>query len=368
MTDSQISGDVIDHLASPSNPQAARALRQHRPNIAVSIQQTFDALFVDERGALDLGTRLACAARVAAVTGDAPLAAFYRDALAQRAAIPRQIAAQSAQNAALAYAALGAANPGACDKAALAHLRAAGLDDFDMVTLGQLIGYVAFQARVLLVVRALLNQTRAADPAYSPVPFERHDGFTANTLEWISWLTPVALESANPEQLAILDESGPTARTSPYYLTLVRNPAVLRHRSATYNAVMYAPGGLARADRELGALVVSTLNGCPYCASVHAQRLNQLTKQSDLVQRIFADPLEGGRTPREHALIRFARRLTLDSGAFGPSDVEALRAHALSDSDMLDYAHAVAIFAWANRLMQGLGEPVFPPAAGDEHG
>jgi alkylhydroperoxidase family enzyme len=34
-----------------------------------------------------------------------------------------------------------------------------------------------------------------------------------------------------------------------------------------------------------------------------------------------------------------------------------LRAQGLSDLDILDLSHAVAIFPWANRLMQSLGEP-----------
>jgi len=32
----------------------------------------------------------------------------------------------------------------------------------------------------------------------------------------------------------------------------------------------------------------------------------------------------------------------------------------LSDAEILDLIHAIAIFAWANRLMLNLGEPVFP--------
>jgi len=362
MTDRHSSEDVIDHLASPTSPKAARALRQHRPNIALSIQQTFDALIFDDHGAFDLASRLACAAEVAAITGDAALATFYKEAYTQRARAPRDIRAQQAQSAAVAYAALSAAKPSACDRAALAPLQAVGLNDFDLVTLGQLIGYVAFQARVLLVVRAMLNQARTPDPAFNPAPFERHSGFTVQQLEWTSWLKPVAAANATPEQLAILDESGPTARTSPFYLTLVRNPLVLRRHSATYNAVMYAPGGLARTDRELGALVVSILNGCRYCASVHAQRLNQLSPDTELVERLLVDPLEGGRTPREHALIRFARRLTLDSGSLSAADIASLRGVELSDADIFDYAHALAISAWANRLMLGLGESVVPPA------
>jgi alkylhydroperoxidase family enzyme len=35
-----------------------------------------------------------------------------------------------------------------------------------------------------------------------------------------------------------------------------------------------------------------------------------------------------------------------------------LRQNGLSDLEILDLIHAVAMFAWANRLMQTLGEPV----------
>jgi uncharacterized peroxidase-related enzyme len=353
-------GDVIDRLAAPTHPPAAQAIRQHRPKIAESIQATYDALFVEEPGAFDLRLRLSCAAKVATLTAERALAAFYLDAL-ERLGPPGDTPRTPAlDKAALDHAALVANRPALAGRAALDPLRAAGLSDYDVVTLSQLIGYVAFQARVILVVRALAGIERDPAASHAGADVVRHEGFTAEPLEWRSWLTPLDLAAASADQLAALDESGPTARGSAYYLTLVRNAAVLRQRSATYNAIMYAPGGLSRADRELGALAVSTLNGCPYCASVHAQRLNQLTHDSNLVARVFADPVSGGANEREAELLRYARRLTLDTAEFGVADVARLRALGLSDGEILDYSHAVAIFAWANRLMQTLGEPVFP--------
>ena len=40
---------------------------------------------------------------------------------------------------------------------------------------------------------------------------------------------------------------------------------------------------------------------------------------------------------------------------------EALLAAGLTKLEVLDLVHSFAIFAWANRLMLNLGEPVFPP-------
>lgn len=188
----------------------------------------------------------------------------------------------------------------------------------------------------------------------------RRKGFTNETLDWASWLQPVRVEQATPLQQQVLDESHPQSRASAYYLTLVHQPEMLRHRSAAYNAIMYASGGAPRADRELAAMVVSVTNGCVYCTSVHAQRFTQLTKRTDTVEQVFDDPASAGTTPRERAIATFARALTQRPQQLGPADIAPLREQGLSDEEILDVLHAAAIFGWANRLMHNLGEPVHP--------
>ena len=185
----------------------------------------------------------------------------------------------------------------------------------------------------------------------------RRNGFTDETLEWRSWLEPLRIADASPLQLEVLDESHAQSRASPYYLTLAHQPLMLRHRSAAYNAIMYAPGGLPRAERELGAMVVSVTNGCVYCTSVHAQRFEQLAKRSDTVEQVFDDPASAGTTERERAIARFAIAVTERPHALGGDDIAPLRAVGMNDEEIIDLLHAVAIFGWANRLMQNLGEP-----------
>jgi uncharacterized peroxidase-related enzyme len=186
----------------------------------------------------------------------------------------------------------------------------------------------------------------------------RRNGFTDETLEWRSWLKAVNVAEASPLQLEVLDESHPQSRTSPYYLTLVHQPLMLRHRSAAYNAIMYAPGGLPRAERELGAMVVSVTNGCVYCTSVHAQRFEQLARRATTVEQVFDDPRTAGTTEREQAIVRFAIAVTERPQSLGADDITPLRGVGMSDEEIVDLLHAVAIFGWANRLMQNLGEPI----------
>jgi uncharacterized peroxidase-related enzyme len=191
-------------------------------------------------------------------------------------------------------------------------------------------------------------------------PIIKIKGFTNETLQWSSWLKPVDVNQATALQLQVLDESHAQARTSDYYLTLVHQPSMLRHRSEAYNNIMYAPGGLPRAERELGAMVVSVTNGCVYCTSVHAQRFAQLAHRHDTVEQVFTDPSTAGTTERERAIARFAQAVTLRPESLNADDIQALRAVGLNDAEVIDLLHAVAIFGWANRLMHNLGEPVFP--------
>ena len=189
-------------------------------------------------------------------------------------------------------------------------------------------------------------------------------GFTNATLGWKAWLDVVNLDSATPEQIAVLEESHPKAKVSDYYLFLVHQPEVLKQRSVAFNAIMYAPGGMPRAERELGATVVSRINGCVYCASVHAQRFEQLAKRTDAIVEVFDDPHTAGTSERERAIVQFSIALTRAPDKVTSADIQALKDVGLNEAEILDLMHSVAIFAWANRLMLNLGEPVFDqPAA-----
>lgn len=187
----------------------------------------------------------------------------------------------------------------------------------------------------------------------------RINGFTNETLGWKAWLDVVNVDAATPAQIDILESSHPQAKTSDYYLLLVHEPEILNHRSLTYNAIMYAPQGLNRADRELGALTVSKINGCVYCASVHAQRFEQLAKRNDVVAEVFEDPVTAGQSERDKAIISLAIALTESPADFDARHVQKLKDLGLTDIEVLDLIHSVSIFGWANRLMLNLGEPVY---------
>lgn len=390
MTDlhlSQATADLVDASVPLAAGSAAHAVRHQRDKVVAATQGSYEALFDPQLSGPPLVERLLAAHAIARSAGSAALQAHYRarlDALAPLSAA-QQAAAEGAPvdalgadprlQAVLAFTRTLTDRPVEGDREALLKLPAAGLSTPEVVALAQLIAFVAYQVRVVAGLQALAalgddsavpgvedNAAPFVHPATLPPPGEplRIDGYTSETLGWKAWLPVIDLTQASAEQVRVLDSSHPKARSSDYYLLLVHQPRILQERATVFNAIMYAPGGLSRAERELASAVVSRVNGCVYCASVHAQRFEQLARRNDVIAQVFTDPDTAGTTARERAIVQLSIALTREPGRFGAAQLHAVRAAGLTPLEILDTVHAVAIFAWANRLMLNLGEPVFP--------
>jgi len=380
--------DVIDTAAGLAPGGALHTARQFRTTVVDATQASHDALLYETVPGLSTADRLRVALHCCEAARAPELAAHYSALLLQQ---PAEGASSPALPAMLTWAGLLTTDPRRGDREALQALQVAGLPDPAIVALAQLVAFLSYQTRVVAGLQAMDtawagDATQAsvsaavAGPAGAPVPATgpgashalaksgasgpapviRLNGFTNETLGWRSWLSPLDVTQATALQQAVLDESHPHARSSAYYLTLIHQPLMLRHRSAAYNAIMYATGGAPRAERELAAMVVSVTNGCVYCTSVHAQRFAQLARRQNTVEQVFLNPATAGVDERERAIARFAQAVTLRPHTLAAADVAPLRALGMSAKQILDVLHAAAIFGWANRLMHNLGEPEFP--------
>jgi uncharacterized peroxidase-related enzyme len=182
--------------------------------------------------------------------------------------------------------------------------------------------------------------------------------FTTRVPKWRPHVTPVDLETATPEQREALKETPSGTKISDYVLVLAHDPEALAARTPLFNGIMYDEHGLARADRELGAVAASFVNRCIFCAAVHASRYNQLAGDETVMQKVFFDGAETDLAPRSKAILRFAVRLSECPPEVTAEDIAALRAEGLDDLEILDLTLSTALFGWANRLMHTLGEPV----------
>ncbi len=338
--------DLLDELAGIAPGSKLDALRALRPDIRAASAASEAAIF-EAPSDLTEGERHAVALHVAALHESVELAEHHRRLAGDSHRLPAM----------LAHAKLLTLHPEQASQTAIGEL--SELTPVEIVMLSQLIAYIAWQARALHGLKLLDGIEAAPATPATPTPGGTADfGFTMDTLEWKSWVPVLDTATATPDQLKVLDESHPKARTSPYYLLLVQEPEVLRQRSKLFNTVMYGPRGAARAERELAAAAESRLNGCPYCLSVHAQRYVQLKGNPALMQALVEDGNDVPMDERSRAIVDLSVKLSHTPPTAGVADVDRLRGIGMEDDEILDIIHSVAMFAWANRLMQTLGEPV----------
>jgi len=364
------SPDLINQLVgiAPDSPLAA--VRNQRPEVVAHSQGSYETIFQPEDPAdLSLIDRHLAGLRVAVLIPSPLLIAHHvqrASALGVEQAILDGVQAvplgpnlDARTQAMMVHVDRLTLEPVTADETHLAALAATGLSVRAIVALSQLIAFTSYQARVLVTLQLLKGVEPPAErlPRAPLADGSGVTGWTAAALDWQAWLTTLKLDDATEAQIAVLEESTPTAKSSPYYLLLVQEVAILRERSKLYNAIMYGARGLRRADRELGALATSRVNGCVYCASVHAQRYTQLARQPEVVERIFANGTAAQLDERERVVVDFAEKLTRHPGQMKLADLTPLRQLGLEDNEILDLANAVAVFAWANRLMLTLGEP-----------
>ena len=184
--------------------------------------------------------------------------------------------------------------------------------------------------------------------------------FTLKPVGWRPRLTPIRAETATPAELAALEACPPAQRAGAYARTLAHDPGSLGERGALFSIVMYAKGGLPTADREYATAVVSMVNGCVYCTSVHARRFVDATGKPEAMQAVFDGGFVAETDPRRAAISAFTEAMTRDPQAMTAADLAPLRAAGLDDLEMLDLIHSIAMFANANRLMLSLGDPLVP--------
>lgn len=179
-------------------------------------------------------------------------------------------------------------------------------------------------------------------------------GIRLKQLTWHPHISPVDVATATPRQLEAMKVTPSDKKVSLYVRTLVHDPDSYVPRTELFNAIMYVQGGLPRADRELGALVASAVNGCRYCAVVHARQHARLTGTDRVVSAIVLERHDV-LNRRDAAILRFAKALSAAPSQATVGHIENLQEAGLEEDEIVDLIHAVAIFGWANRLMHPLG-------------
>lgn len=136
---------------------------------------------------------------------------------------------------------------------------------------------------------------------------------------------------------------------------LAFRPNRLRNFIDTYNEIMLGEdSGLSKLEREMIAVVVSSVNRCYYCLIAHGQAVRELSGDPQLGEMLAMNYRVAELPARQRAMLDFAHKLTASPESIAETDRAALRAAGFSEADVFDISEVTALFNYSNRLAAAL--------------
>ena len=132
-------------------------------------------------------------------------------------------------------------------------------------------------------------------------------------------------------------------------------PQALAHHLDLYMGLLFGPGKLSRAQREMIAVVVSAANDCAYCVSHHREALSRYLRDTAQLDTVCADHRDAGLPDATVALLDYAKKLTTAQATITKADIDGLRSAGFADEDILHANLIAAYFNFVNRIALGLG-------------
>lgn len=139
----------------------------------------------------------------------------------------------------------------------------------------------------------------------------------------------------------------------------LRPESIVMHMNL-YMEIMFSKSQLSRAEREMMAVVVSTMNVCKYCQIHHSEALNKYWKDTERLSSFMNNFRNVELTNREYLLCDFAKTLTKQPGENEGYLIELLKTEGLTDEAILDATLVVAYFNFVNRLVIALDVEIEP--------
>ena len=109
------------------------------------------------------------------------------------------------------------------------------------------------------------------------------------------------------------------------------------------------------AERELMAAYVSSLNGCQFCYGTHEAVAKAFNVDAAMLGALQTDPTRAPVGERMRPVFALTRKLTETPSLVSADDVRAVLDAGWSEQAVEDIIGIAAIFAFLNRLTDGLG-------------
>ena len=120
-----------------------------------------------------------------------------------------------------------------------------------------------------------------------------------------------------------------------------------------YNRLMQEENFLKKVEKEMIAVVVSSVNRCVYCCVSHSYNLGKLLNDTMLSKKILINYKSAGLKKKHKEMLDFVYKLTISSHLIDESDRNKLRKEKFTEYAILEIIEVCAFFNMTNRIASG---------------
>ena len=177
----------------------------------------------------------------------------------------------------------------------------------------------------------------------------------------MTWIRTIPFVEATGKLKRLYERiTGPDDNVDNIMLAHSLRPHSMEGHMTLYKYVLHHPHNtLPKWYLESIGVYVSHLNRCGYCFDHHLAGMRRLVgddERSDAIEAaLSADDPAAAFSGKELAGLRYTARLTTAQADVEEADIDALRAAGFDDGEILEVNQVTAYFAYANRMVLGLG-------------
>tara|TARA_B100000678_G_C18195357_1_gene497206 strand:+ start:440 stop:1045 length:606 start_codon:yes stop_codon:yes gene_type:complete len=177
----------------------------------------------------------------------------------------------------------------------------------------------------------------------------------------MTWIRTIPFEEAEGKVKDLYERiKGPNNNVDNIMMAHSLRPHSMEGHMALYkNVLHHSRNTLPKWLLEAIGVCVSIINQCEYCIEHHYEGMRKLIMDDQRSQNI-RKALEEEKPAKvfkskELAIINYAEKITINPHDISPEDIEKLRINNVEDGEILEINQVAAYFAYANRMVLGLG-------------
>ena len=177
----------------------------------------------------------------------------------------------------------------------------------------------------------------------------------------MTWIRTIPYEEAEGKVRDLYERiKGPNNNVDNIMMAHSLRPHSMEGHMALYkNVLHHSRNTLPKWLLEAIGVCVSIINQCEYCIEHHFEGMRKLIQDDQRSQSIRKALEEDDPSKvfdsKELATMNYVIKLTNNPHDISPEDIEKLRINNVEDGEILEINQVAAYFAYANRMVLGLG-------------